>query len=633
MSGITGVFHRDGQPIDRAVLVRMTETMQRRGPDRRQVWSDDSVGFGHAALFSTLEAEREEQPTSLDGRVWITGDARIDDWDDLRRKLEVKGETLSESVTDIELILRAYRVWGTACVDHLLGDFAFVIWDSREQRLFCARDHSGIKPFYYHLSDQLFVFASEMRPLLAMPDVPQRINEARIADAIVDETEGVDHTSTFYLDIQRLPRAHIMVIDRSGMRQIRYWALDSTKEIRLKSDQEYADAFLDVFQKAVICRLRTPDRVGSMLSGGLDSSSVVAVARQWLKNTEQAPLRTFSGITAAGDDLETRSIQSIIAQGDVQPNFVKVEEVEQYLAEFHAFDEQGDELFDFAMHIVQLMYIAARRQGVKAVLDGVPGDNITAVGSSYITWMLREFKLMSAIRECRAWEQVWGEKFRDIFSLHAKAAYFPQWLRAIKWHLTGHQPNQYGAFIAETLIDPDFAKRVDLLDRYTAYYAHLDVRCTTREEHRRWLDHGMLPVAYERYDRVASRHSIEPRHPYTDRRVIEFCLAIPAAQKNTLGLGKVINRRALAPLLPPDVVWRSNKESLDFAFAQARYRIQAQEIFYNLRSRSCDHLYSYVDKGKVRALMQNPPAFTSPEIFHILMLRSMMMWLECHRSG
>ncbi len=153
----------------------MTATMQRRGPDRRQVWSDGSIGFGHAALFSTLESEREQQPTSLDDRVWITGDARIDEWDDLRRKLEVKGETLSESVTDIALILRAYRVWGTACVDHLLGDFAFVIWDSREQRIFCARDHSGIKPFYYHLSDQLFVFASEMRPLLAMPDVPQRL--------------------------------------------------------------------------------------------------------------------------------------------------------------------------------------------------------------------------------------------------------------------------------------------------------------------------------------------------------------------------------------------------------------------------------------------------------------------------
>lgn len=632
MSGITGIFQRDGQPVDRDVLQRMTDAMHRRGPDRRAIWVEGSIGFGHAALFSTLEAERENQPTTLDGQVWITGDARIDEWDDLRRKLEVKGETLSASVTDIELILRAYRVWGTACVDHLLGDFAFVIWDSREQCLLCARDHSGVKPFYYHLSDRLFVFGSEMRALLAMPDVPQRLNEARVADAIVDETEGVDHTSTFYLDIQRLPRAHSMVIDRTSTQQRRYWSLDSTREIRLKSDQEYAEAFLDVFRKAVICRLRTPERVGSMLSGGVDSSSVVAVARQWLKATGQAPLRTFSGIHTE-DNLETRTIRQVVAQGDVQPHFVKVEEFEQFLPAFHSFDERGDELFDYAMHIIQLMDILAHRQHMKALLDGMPGDNITAVGSNYITWMLRDFKLVSAIRECRAWEQMWGENFWSVLMLHAKAAYFPQWLRAIKWRLTCHDPHQYGALIAETLIDPEFARRTNLLERFTAYYAHVDVRCTTREQHRRWLDHGMLPVAYERYDRVAARHSIEPRHPYADRRVIEFCLALPAAQKNHLAWAKVINRRALAPLLPAEVVWRSQKDSLDFTFAQERYRLQAQKIFYALRSRSADRLYSYVDKGKMQALLAQPPAFTSPQIFHILMLRSMMIWLEQYRSG
>lgn len=307
MSGITGIFYRDGQPLDRDVLVCMTDTMQRRGPDRQQVWIEGPVGFGHAALFSTVEAERENQPTTLDNSVWITGDARIDEWDELRRKLEAKGETHSEAVTDIELILRAYRVWGTACVDHLLGDFRLcdLGW-ARTAAFLCARSQRH-QTIYYHLSDRLFAFGSEVRLLLAMPDVPQRLNEARIADAIVDELEGIDQISTFYLDIQRLPRAHIMIIDREGMRQQRYWALDLNKEIRLKSDSEYSEAFLDIFQKAVICRLRAPDRVGSMLSGGLDSSSVVAVARQWRKNGGHAPLSTFSGITAAGDDLKRAS--------------------------------------------------------------------------------------------------------------------------------------------------------------------------------------------------------------------------------------------------------------------------------------------------------------------------------------
>jgi asparagine synthase (glutamine-hydrolysing) len=182
MSGIVGVLNRDRAPVDRDVLQRMTHAMIRRGPDAQHIWVNGSVGLGHAALFTTLEAERENQPTTLDGQVWITADARIDEWDHLRSMLSAKGRQIPDTVTDVELILHAYHVWGEDCVDHLIGDFSFAIWDARQQKLFCARDHMGVKPFYYFLSDKLFIFASDVGALLAMPEVPRRLNEARIAD-------------------------------------------------------------------------------------------------------------------------------------------------------------------------------------------------------------------------------------------------------------------------------------------------------------------------------------------------------------------------------------------------------------------------------------------------------------------
>src|SRR6266851_4305018 len=149
MSGIVGIVNPDGAPVDRHLLQQMTEAMAFRGPDAKEIWSQGSVGFGHAMLRTTHESVHERQPASLDGKVWITADARVDARAELITKLESKGQIKAKAATDAELILHAYHVWGEECVEHLLGDFVFAIWDGRRRRLFCARDHFGVKPLYY----------------------------------------------------------------------------------------------------------------------------------------------------------------------------------------------------------------------------------------------------------------------------------------------------------------------------------------------------------------------------------------------------------------------------------------------------------------------------------------------------
>src|SRR5437667_3363083 len=162
MSGIVGIGNFDGVPVDRALLGRMTDFMTFRGPDEQRIWVDGNVGFGHTLLRTTFESEPEQQPFTLDGKIWIVADARVDAQADLSAKLNARGEHVEPGVTDVELLLRAYRTWGEDCVDHVLGDFAFAVWDGDRQRLFCARDHLGVKPFFYARVGQALIFSNTL---------------------------------------------------------------------------------------------------------------------------------------------------------------------------------------------------------------------------------------------------------------------------------------------------------------------------------------------------------------------------------------------------------------------------------------------------------------------------------------
>src|SRR6516165_9557719 len=153
MSGIVGILHLDQSPVDRNMLQALTDFLTFRGPDAQQIWVNGPVGFGHTLLKTAAESETEHQPFSLDGATWIVADARLDARADLIARLEGQSEHGPdqhglEAAPDVELLLRSYLAWGENCVDHLLGDFAFGIWDGPRQRLFCGRDHLGVKPFY-----------------------------------------------------------------------------------------------------------------------------------------------------------------------------------------------------------------------------------------------------------------------------------------------------------------------------------------------------------------------------------------------------------------------------------------------------------------------------------------------------
>jgi asparagine synthase (glutamine-hydrolysing) len=282
MSGIVGIVHFDGAPVDRHLLGRLTGFMAFRGPDAQEIWSEGKVGLGHALLKTTDESEHERQPFTLDSQVWIVADARVDARRELIPQLQAHGhENLSPDATDVELILRAYQTWGENCVERLLGDFAFAVWDGKQQRLFCARDQMGVKPFFYAQIGQKLIFSSSLDCIRQHPAVSDRLNDLAIADFLLFDLNQ-DLATTSFADIQRIPPAHTAQWSAGGVQMRRYWTLPIDEPVYFRKHDDYVDRFKELLDQAVDDRLRTK-KVGVMMSGGLDSPTLAATACKILR--------------------------------------------------------------------------------------------------------------------------------------------------------------------------------------------------------------------------------------------------------------------------------------------------------------------------------------------------------------
>ncbi|MBF7728667.1 asparagine synthase-related protein [Pseudomonas sp. N040] len=568
MSGICGYVSLAGQAPESGQIEAMTRVLQRRGPDGSHQWQDGPAALGHTLLATTPEALHEVLPlTDVASGCSITADVRLDNREELLPALGLAGE--SRVIGDGELLLRAYLQWGEACLEHFLGDFAFAIWDPRHQRLFAARDQMGMRQLIHcHLPGQLFAFATEPEAILALQAVPERINQARIAD-FLEDLEAADFTSTFYEDLYRLPPAHCLSLDASGLQIRRYWTLQPVPELKLGSDEAYAAAFLKVFTEAVRSRLRSAGPVGSMLSGGMDSGSVVAVASRLLQAEGRGPLHTFSAI---GPDpqtcIETRTLFESLKTPGLEPHLVNWAELEPWADDLLRLLEEESEPFDGHMTLPRAAYLAARRAGLKVVLDGVAGDVVLGAGN-LIPRLLRRGQWRQAWREMRGERRFWGPYFsmrRQLF-INFRSALTPNWVRHARRHIQ-RQLSKLRPKLG-SVINPTLAKQVNLAARHEGFRNLFQVGWRDPASERvDGMTHIYLPVGRERYDRVSAALAIEPRDPFMDLRLINFCLSLPASQLQFDGWPKMILRRSMAGLLPDSVRWRCGKEHLGWAFTQ-----------------------------------------------------------------
>lgn len=284
MSGIISIVNCS-EPVNQFLLHRMTEYMTFRGPDTQETWGKDNVGLGHTLLRTTVEQNRERQPLTLDNQVWIAADVRLDGRQDLLASLQ-KERHIANDAPDVELLLHAYHLWDVACVNHLQGDFVFIIWDERQQRLFCGRDQFGILPFYYAQVNHTLLCSNTLNCIRLHPQISTQLNQQAVGDFLV-QGMNMEWATTIFKDIYRLPPAHTLMWQAGQLKIQRYWQLPRTRPlIFYKHPQEYVEHFSELFEQAVSDRLRSP-RIATHLSGGMDSTSVAATAHKVLSDRRQ----------------------------------------------------------------------------------------------------------------------------------------------------------------------------------------------------------------------------------------------------------------------------------------------------------------------------------------------------------
>ena len=627
MSAITGIYYLDGRPVERADVERQVHKAAPWEADRTGVWCDTVIGMGHRMLFDTPESMSDCLPL-VQGREYVlTADARIDNRDELISAFSLNDRPASE-VTDSELILRAYEKWGDRCPERLIGDFAFALWDARRRRLLCARDPMGVKPFFYHHSSKAFVFGSSIQAILEVPSVPQRLNELRVAYHVIHMFE--DQTITFYEDVLRLPGGQCLAVDANGCRTWTYWNLDATRELSPRSDEEYAEGLREVFSEAVRCRLRSVHPVGSMLSGGLDSSSIVCVAQDHLKQSGDQTLHTFSAIFPSISKVDSRIderpfINAVVDRGGIEHHDVRADQVSPVLD----IAWQGEEVLPaLSIYMDWTIFAAARDAGVRVLMSGFDGDSTISYGYEYLEELARRGRWGKLLKEARALSTTMGVPVQRIIWRLGLRPLIPKPVMQTWRTLRGRSEP---AWKAGPLINEPFARRINLADHVKNLSKNGDRRArTARQAHRQNFTSGLIRYCMEMLRTTADATSLDVRYPFFDRRLIEFSLAMPPEQKITGGVPRSVMRRAMKDVLPPEVQNRLQKGNLSSNF-KVKLLEHEQDVIHDLLFNDSEKIEQYVDVAGLRDTYQRyvrEPIRRENDAVNLFLAETLALWFR-----
>ena len=567
----------DGSVVNIETIKNMLASMKHCGPDDQRFVLLENIAFGQALLATTTEAMNEAQPWTdkLTGSVVVT-DSRLDNREMLAVSLGIIDRDI-DGIGDAQLILAAYQKWGETCAEKLLGDFTFAIWNPDTQVLFCARDALGIRPFYYHhIADKIFAFATTSEALRLLLDTPAILNEGRIADAMTDQLEGHDRVSSFFRDIKRLPPAHFLVFRENSLSAPEcYWQpLQNPPQPLPLDEKQWLEQLEALFVEAVHCRLRTHLPISAMLSGGLDSSSVIAVACEKLKLDGRSALSTFSAVSGNLDCAETRAIELMKTAFALNSTEIDPEKSPELLKAITEQWSQLDEPFEAFNTLVHAQYLRAGQLGTRIMLDGIDADGLLTE-ADYLHDLARSGQWRRVWRESRASLRFRGSEaslsslLRPLISEFLIPLPVRRFVRGLRGKFRPLRPN------VQELIHPDFAQKVDLESRYRTLASNMaGVKFINESGQQAYsvMAGSYSANAVERYHRLASRHAIEPRHPFLDRRLVEFCAWLPMDLRLRDGYPKWAMRQAMSTRLPQDIAWRSGKEHLGWPFNKALWQ-------------------------------------------------------------
>ena len=611
MSGIGGIYSID-KPVNPELLARMRDIISHRGPDGSGLWVKENVGFIHRLLWTTEESVYEKQPLTHGQGLWITADCRIDNRDELRREFEAHGVWMemkknfdSYFPPDSAFILWAYQIWGEDAPSHLLGDFAFAIWDEQNQKLFCTRDPLGLKPFVYYWDGKKFLFASDAKQIFQDSSIPTDLNIVHLAELTALGLSNSEDTP--YQAIRRLPPAHSMTIKHERLQIKKWWLWDPREEpLSTASLEENAEIFLHLFKEAVRARLRVPPglRRGATLSGGLDSSSIVSMAAGLFRENSRFNKADFPVFTAHLPEAD--SAYQSKNKDPVDENTYSTAVVEKYDLESHRIEIKGwgplenfeeniwhqeGPLFFPAFAFSQYFYNQLSGKGVRVLLHGEGGDELFFVPRSFGLGDFRKGGFLEFFGEFSKMGEILNVSRFGLLKVIARSS-IPLWIKRARQY---HERKSHLYWI-----NPKFAKRNDFYSRVckdliwdpsfqTSSFASLLV--CTRSPH--------VASYREALNRAQSASSLEIRFPFWDIRLIRFAASLPLIQKSRGGVTKILLREAMKDLLPNPVLNRLRKSEFTPAYLPAFEKYAAKEIKETYENPN-PLLNSFVQSEKIR---------------------------------
>ncbi|MDB5053948.1 MAG: Asparagine synthetase, glutamine-hydrolyzing [Bacilli bacterium] len=542
MCGIAGVMNFEHKVPNPFMLKRMTDIIEHRGPNDSGYWSEEGIGLAFRRL-SIIDIKEGHQPLSNeDDTVWIVFNGEIYNYKTLREMLESKGHQF-KTHTDTEVIVHLYEEYGENCVQHLRGMFGFVIWDRKKRELFAARDHFGIKPFYYFESAQQFVFASEIKSILAADDIKRGIEPESLLNYLT--FQYVPEPSTMFQGIHKLPPAHYLKISANGSKTLhKYW--DAMFEPVERPFNDYVEQIRETLRESVKLHMVSDVDRGCFLSSGIDSTAIAAHMRQI------EPIRTFS-VGFEGANNETTIARETAAALGTQ-HYEKVITRNEFFsavpkAIWHQDEPVADPSAIALYHVAQLA-----REHVTVVLSGEGADELFGGYRIYgephslrpLSWLPLPLKRL----------------------IHRMASLLPNGVKGRNYVLRGTTPLEE-RFLGNAKIFSEGMKseilRVDaeLLRTYknpqqiaAEYYqktAHLDP--VTRMQYidmNLWLPGDILMKA----DKMTMAHSLELRVPFLDKELFEVARHIPTSYRLAQGTTKYIFRKAMEGIIPDPILHR-----------------------------------------------------------------------------
>jgi len=554
MCGICGIFGATDEKLVRA----MCDVLKHRGPDDEGYYIDSNICLGNRRL-SIIDIQTGHQPIhNEDKTIWITYNGEIYNFQELRKTLEKKHSFYTNS--DTEVIVHSYEEWGENCVKRFNGMWAFGIWDSNKKQLFLSRDRFGIKPLYYYWDGKKLIFASEIKAILQDTSITRIPNDRVIYKYLVYEQH--DRTEeTFFEGIKRLLPAHNMTVKKNKVTTKKYWDLKIRRDSAYKKDGRYAKEFFELLEDSIKLRLISEVPVGTCLSGGLDSSSIVYMISRLLSlGIKEAKhlgkmQKTFSAVYNNREIDERRYIEEVARSTHVEKNYV-FPDGNTLWEDVRKLVYYQDEPFLGSSIFAQWCVMKLASKKVKVVLDGQGGDELLA---GYFPHYYRIY-----------FSDLWKEKrFLRLLKelLYSSDMTFP----FIKKFLLLKAKELVGNRAIENMLNPEFVSKFSRTTKNKWKHGNL-VESLYRD-----ITRNSVPGLLRYEDRNSMAFSIEARVPFLDYRVVEYIFSLPVSQRLKNGWTKYILRKAMEGKLPEEI--RKRRRKIGFETPQSNWmRLLKNEI-------------------------------------------------------